>query len=397
MRDDKVMRIAMIAPPWLPIPPIGYGGIENVLAVLVPGLINLGVEVELFTIGETTLKANKNHYLYESGQYHFIHRPIYESLPIIAAHTAFALNKIEQDGKFDLIHCHNGFIGPFVTAFCRDNMPPTLHTLHGPPFSDSERINQAGLPDNLPMWNQLSKANKLYIVGISEALMRPAPKKLKKRILEPVYNSIDTSQFTYSNKKSEYFVTLARSHPDKGQGIAAKICANKGYKLKLAGLIDDMTTSKQVMMELANPLSKYRGSIGFKYFSDEVFPHLEHGQIDYVGDVSGQRKIDLLMRAKALLFPIQWNEPFGMAPIEALACGTPVIAMARGALPEIIEHGVNGFLANNEKEFADYMDRIDEIDPAACRKSVEAKFSAQHMAKEYLKRYQEIIKKESSK
>jgi len=247
------------------------------------------------------------------------------------------------------------------------------------------------------MWNQLSRANKLYIVGISEALMRPAPKKLKKLILKPVYNSVDTAQFTYSSKKSEYFVTLARSHPDKGQGIAAKICANKGYKLKLAGLVDDMTTSKQVMMELANPLSKYRGSIGFKYFSDEVFPHLEHGQIDYVGDVSGQRKIDLLMRAKALLFPIQWNEPFGMAPIEALACGTPVIAMARGALPEIVEHGVNGFLANNEKEFADYMDRIDEIDPVTCRKSVEAKFSAQHMAKEYLKRYREIIKKESSK
>jgi glycosyltransferase involved in cell wall biosynthesis len=144
-------------------------------------------------------------------------------------------------------------------------------------------------------------------------------------------------------------------------------------------------------MELANPLSTYRGLSDFRYYSDKIFPFLDHGKIDYVGEVSGDRKLKFIGQAKALLFPIQWDEPFGMAPIEALACGTPVIAMARGALPEIIEHGVNGFLAKTEAEFKHYMTRIDEIDPAACRKSVEDKFSASLMAKRYLERYEAAI------
>lgn len=387
----KRLRVAMVAPPWLPIPPVGYGGIENVLAGLVPELVRLGVDVETFTVGESKkLGATKKHWLYKTGQYDHIHRPLYESLPIVVSQVAFALNKIEQDGGFDLIHDHNGFIGPLAAAFTGPSLPPMLHTLHGPPFSDPSHPKET--PDNLLMWRQLAAAKRLYIVSISKALDKLAPRALKSMLLKPVYNGINPGNFPFRKDKSDYFMTLARSHPEKGQGLAAEACAELGYKLKLAGLVADITTPKKVLLELANPLSPYRSLSDFKYFSDKIFPHLEPGQIDYIGDVNGQRKLDLLGHARALLFPIQWDEPFGMAPIEALACGTPVIAMNRGALPEMIEHGVNGFLANNKREFKQYMKRISEIDPAACRKSVEDKFSARHMAEEYLDRYKTVLK-----
>ena len=390
------MKIAMIAPPWLPVPPVGYGGIENVLAVLIPALMEQGAHVELFTVGDTTIKATRNHVLYPEGQYNYIHHPMYESLPIPAAQTFFALNKVLAAGDFDVIHSHNDLTDILAAAYAND-LPPVVHTLHGPPFTTPDRL-ELGLPDNLPLWKQLGASQRLtrqknlFIVCISQTLAGNAPRGLRPLLLRPVHNGVDPTQFPFVSKKSDYFVTLARSHPDKGQGIAARVCSKLGLKLKLAGVVGSMNRPKQVMLELANPLSRYRSLIDFRYFSDEVFPYLDD-TIEYVGDLSGQNKLDFLSHARALLFPIQWEEPFGMAPIEALACGTPVVAMARGALPEIIEHGVNGFLAKNEVEFEHYMLRVDEIDPAACRKSVEDKFSAECMAYEYLKRFNTAIKK----
>jgi glycosyltransferase involved in cell wall biosynthesis len=141
-------------------------------------------------------------------------------------------------------------------------------------------------------------------------------------------------------------------------------------------------------------MSHYRSIEDFSYYSDKILPYvLRYPKITYSGNLKGAKKQKFISEAKALLFPIDWEEPFGMAVIEALACGTPVIAMNHGAMPEIIEHGVNGFLANNEKEFEEYMRRIDEIDPAKCRQSVAKKFSSDTMAKAYMERYKEAIKR----
>lgn len=385
------MKIAMIAPPWLPIPPNGYGGIENVIAALVPALMDLGAEVELFTVGETTLQSNKNHWLYSTGQYKHIHDPMLHALPIIIAHTMYALNKIRDAGDFDVIHSHVDYIDAFA-ALNPEDLPPIVHTLHGPPFTTPDRLS-LNLPDNIPMYQQLVRAKNLYIVGISKALLQHAPRALRPLLLRPVYNAVNPDLFPYVTEKSDYFITLARFNRDKGQGIAIRACMQLGYRLKMAGGVGTLMRPKQVMMELANPLSSYRSLDDFRYFSDEVFPYLEPGEIEFVGDLAGQNKLDFISHARALLFPIQWEEPFGMAAIEALACGTPVIAMAHGALTEIIEHGVNGFLANSEEEFTEYMQRIDKIDPAACRQSVEDRFSDHAMAKQYLHRFETAIQK----
>lgn len=381
----------MIAPPWLPIPPEGYGGIENVLAGLVPELIKLGVEVELFSTGDSKIKATKKHWLYKTGQYDQIHKPQYDVLPITIAHLQHALNIIKEDGGFDIIHDHNGFIGPLLFYNVHSGFPPVVHTLHGPPFTTPDRLKM-GIPDNSLMWKQFKNPNGLHIVPISEALAKTAPANLKKQMMPAVHNAVSASDFPFSDKKENYFITLARFHPEKGQHIAVRACEELGENLKMAGGVNNIASPKKLILELGNPLSEYRADIAFRYFSDNIFPHLEPGSIEHLGEVQGERKLNLIKKAKALLFPIQWDEPFGMAPIEALACGTPVITMARGALPEIIEHGVNGFLAKNGKEFKRYMTRIGEIDPAACRESVENKFSAQTMAERYLEHYKTIIK-----
>ncbi len=383
------LRIAMIAPPWLAIPPSGYGGIENVLHALIPELLRRGVEVELFATGDSTVKATKLHSIYPDGQYQHIHKPMFLAGDVAVAQILFALNTVQADGNFDIIHDHNGFFGPLAMAHLNEHFPPVLHTLHGPPFSSPTRAEQ-GVPDNLPLWRQMGPAERFFLVGISEALMKDAPKELLPHILPAVHNAVAVDDFPFVKEKDDYFITLARFHPEKGQALAVQLAVALDLKLKMAGVVADMTDPKQVLLELANPLSRYRSIADFRYYSDRIFPYLS-SKIEYVGEVGGAAKLEFISRAKALLFPITWDEPFGMAPIEALACGTPVVAMRRGALPEIIEHGVNGFLADSPAEFEAYIQQVGEIDPAACRKSVEKKFSAQVMAAAYIERYEHIL------
>jgi glycosyltransferase involved in cell wall biosynthesis len=397
--SEKKLRVAIIAPPWLALPIHGYGGIELVLDGLIEGLRKLNVEVEVFGNGEHVTQGIKTHALYKEEQFEHIHQPAYETLPIMGAHMQFALNQIKKDGGFDIIHDHNGYIGPQLLAWATADpeLPPVVHTHHGPPFT-SEHMLEQGLPSNIPFWQQMSQhMGRAYIIGISDALMRPAPKALRSHILPTVYNAIDVDQFPFSEIKQNYFITLARFTQDKGQHVAAKLAAKTKSRLRMAGTVGGIETNRKLLLELANPMSQYRNMEEFRYYSDKILQYvIRYPKITYSGNVSGKKKMKFISQAKGLLFPIDWEEPFGMAVIEALACGTPVIAMNRGAMPEIIEHGVNGFLANDEHEFEEYMRRIDEIDPEDCRRTVAEKFSSDTMAKAYLARYHEAIKRSKS-
>jgi glycosyltransferase involved in cell wall biosynthesis len=238
----------------------------------------------------------------------------------------------------------------------------------------------------------------MYMVCISKAMGKDIPRQVKKHLLSPVHNSIDASGFPFKKDKKNYFITLARFTPYKGQHIAVKLARRLRKRLRMSGVVAGIGTNRKLLFELSNPLSKFRNNVEFKYYSDKILPYvLKYPSITYAGNLGGAKKKKFIADAKALLFPIEWEEPFGMAVIEALACGTPVIAMRRGAMPEIIEHGVNGFLADNEEEFAEYMQRINEIDPAACRKSVEKRFAAQNMAENYIQRYNEVIARTKAK
>jgi glycosyltransferase involved in cell wall biosynthesis len=389
------MRVAIIAPPWLALPVNGYGGIELVLEGLIRGLRQKGVEVEVFGNGAHKMRGITTHSLYKTEQFAHIHQPYYETAPIVQAHLTFALNKIREDGHFDIIHDHNTLIGPsfFALASQLTDVPPVLHTFHGPPFTDnSERSGD--IVNNRTHLEQMEDMGRMYMVCISKAMSRTAPKNIAPHLLQEVHNAVTIDDFPFREKKKDYFITLARFTKDKGQAVAVKYAIKQKAKLKMAGTIAGIGTKNKLMLEIANPMSQYRSNQEFRYSSDEILSYtIKYPTISYVGNVSGERKLNLLANAKALLFPIDWEEPFGMAVIEALACGTPVVAMRRGAMSEIIDHGVTGFLADTEEEFGEYMKRVDEIDPAACRQAVKDRFGVERMAELYIERYEETIRK----
>lgn len=392
------LRVAMIAPPWLKIPAEGYGGVEVVIEGLVRALKNKDVEVEIFGVGGRSLHGAKVHNVTPQEQFDHILKPMYDfSLPIVSYHVLESLKRIEADGTFDVIHDHSYFMGPSVLSWATrsQDVPPAVHTIHGPPLSTDKSVAE-GFPDNRPFWRAVGGDHHCYFISISDAMKKTMPKELNGNVLNTVHNALDTSAFPFvpREERKNYFITFARFAEEKGQHIAVKIAAKRKFRLRMAGPVATIDTNRKLMFEIANPMSKYRNDRDFKYYSDKILPRiLSNPRITYSGALGGNKKMKFISHAKALLFPITWDEPFGMAVIEALACGTPVIAMNRGAMPEIIEHGVNGFLANTEAEFEEYMGRINEIDPADCRASVERKFSADKMADEYIKRYHEVIKR----
>lgn len=390
----KPLRVAMIAPPWLAMPIKGYGGIELVVQSLVDELKKMkDVEVELFANGARRISGIKTHSVYKKEVFNIIDFPYYDApLQIMQAHLNHALKVIEANGTFDIIHDHNPYIGPaFFSPVSRiPGMPPVLHTFHGPPFSTKETIEDGQADNRLQLKNM--HLGRIYMACISEAMAKKAPKEIAPHLLPAVHNAIEVDTFPFVSKKRDYYITLARFTKDKGQELAVKFAVKYKKSLRMAGTIAGIGSGKKLLLELSNPLSKYRKNEEFRYYSDKILPHvLKFPRINYVGNLSGKRKLSFIGEAKALLFPIQWDEPFGMAVIEALACGTPVVAMKRGAMPEIIQHGVNGWLATNEQEFFEYANRVDEIVPEDCRKSVEDLFSASVMANSYVERYREVI------
>lgn len=392
------LRVAIVAPPWLAMPVKGYGGIELVLEGLVKGLRHHDVEVELFANGARKIRGIKTHALYKTEQFAHIYEPYYESYPIVQAHLIFALNQIKKDGKFDIVHSHVPHVGPSFWAIASQDkkVPPVLSTFHGPPFVARES-GEVGAAYNTDDLLQVEEFNSFYATCISDAMVKTAPAKVADRMLPAVHNAINIEDFPFVEQKRPYFITLARFAPYKGIHIAARSAAKLRKQLRMAGPVSDITSNQKLMIELSNPTSTYRSDPQFRYYSDEILSYvLKHRNITYSGNLSGRQKKKFISEAKALLFPITWDEPFGMSVIEAMACGTPVIAMNRGAMPEIIEHGVNGFLANNEEEFVEYMERINEIDPADCRKSVEERFSANAMAAAYIERYNEVLRRHKS-
>ncbi len=394
----KKLRIAMVAPPWLKIPPHGYGGIEYVVHFLTVELRQRGHDVQLFSTGDTTTPATKNHWYYEDGQYRHISMPLYDAVTLPITQALFALKYIRNAGDIDIIHDHSGFLGPAIMSDLDPRYyPPVLHTLHGP-FSTDEMVRN-GMPDNRPMYQQFQPTGRLHFVGISKKQLEFAPKQLKPLLLGAVYDSVSLDDYTFKRRdqKQDYFVTFARFTRDKGQALAAKLAEELDVKLRMAGVVNGITDPRKLLVELANSSSIHKNNADFNYFKSEVLPRLIPRQVEYVGEVPASQKSSFLGHARALLFPIDWEEPFGMSVIEANACGTPVVAMARGAMPELIEHGVNGFLAKTEKQFKDYMLRVDEIDPAECRRIVEERFSAPVMAEAYLERYHEVIEKAKRK
>jgi glycosyltransferase involved in cell wall biosynthesis len=352
------------------------------------GLREAGVSVELFAIKGSTAPASRYYWTHKEEQYHHLTGQMYDAASIPMTHMLASIDRIRRSGDFDVIHDHNTLFGPSMLGG-RPDLPPVLHTLHTP-FSDPDWI-QAGHVDTMPLYEQLGRNDRLYFNGISRSQLSQAPSSLRRRIVGAIHHGIDPSEHQVITKKSDYFVNVGRISEDKGIDVAVRACAEMGAKFKIAGIVPGVGGNPAVVdRELARPKRGHVMHPDFEYYRDEVAPYLKAGLIEYVGSIFGRAKDELIGRARAFLMPIQWEEPFGVAVLDALVCGTPVVAMRRGSMPEIIEHGVNGFLADTPEQFKEYMTRASEIDPLNCRRSVEERFSYRVMTQQYVSAYQRL-------
>ncbi|MBI2266854.1 MAG: glycosyltransferase family 4 protein [Armatimonadetes bacterium] len=336
------MRIGMLAPISWRVPPRHYGPWERVVSLLTEGLIERGVDVTLFATADSVTRGRlvstcPRPYSEDSG----LDAKVWECLHISEI--------FERAGEFDVIHNQFDFLPLSYSGLVET---PVLTTIHG--FS-SERI--------LPAYEKYN--GRTYYVSISNADRHP-----RLDYIATVYHGIPPSEFALRREPGNYLLFFGRIHRDKGAAEAIETAKRTGHPLILAGIIQDQD-----------------------YFDREVSPHLDGDRIRYIGPVGPDSRDQVLGEALALLHIINFDEPFGLSMIEAMACGTPVIARRRGSIPEIVRHGENGFLIETIDEAVTAVSRIGELSREAIRRFAVENFSQDRMVDGYMRVYEEILKK----
>ncbi len=337
-----LVRIGMIAPPWAPIPPRLYGGIETVVDQLTRGLVAAGHDVTLYTTGDSTCPVKREFVLAEAEGMR-IGMAVPELRHVVHAYDALT--------GYDVIHDHT-VAGPLYCERFPDL--PVATTVHGP-FND----------ELLDLYRRV--VPRVSLICVSGSQRASAPDLSVARV---IHHGIEAREFPMGTGSGGYALFLGRMAPEKGAHRAIDAARKAGVPLMLAG--------------------KMRESWEMQYFASEVEPRLG-GDIQWLGEVAHQRKVELLGEASALLFPIRWAEPFGMVMIEAMACGTPVIAFPEGAAPEVVDPGRTGFLCGDETEMAEALSQIGTIDRNACRQAVETRFSVSRMVDDHISLFNDMI------
>ena len=340
------MRIAVIAPVWFPVPPPGYGGIELVVSLLADGLADADHEVTLFASGDSRTKATL--------AWTFEQAPS-ASIGIAEVEFRHAFTCYRRAADFDVINDHSG---PYTSTLAGAVSTPVVHTVHGPLDGVAGEVYDA-LAEVVP---------QLGLISISENQRRPRPDL---NWVATVPNALDLSLYPAKPHSGDYLLFLGRMSADKGCHRAIAVAMELGLPLRIAG--------------------KKRDAHELEYFAEFVEPHLDQPGIEYLGEVPHGKKVELLQDARATLFPIEWEEPFGLVMIESMACGTPVIATRWGAVPEVIEDGVSGIVVDNATDMAAALERADRLDPADLRRSVEERFSQERMVADYVAAYERLI------
>ena len=315
------LRIAMLAPPWIPVPAPGYGGVETVVSALTEALVERGHDVTLLAAPGSRSNAHVVTLL-DAAHPDEIERSLHE-----ADHVARAFALIEG-GQFDVVHDHCGF----TALAMADRLDVALvHTLHGQ-FTESTAAFYA------------HHGHKAAVVAISRAQIECAPAEL--HVVAAIPNPIDLRAWSLTERKDDYLLWVGRMTEVKGPHRAIAAARAAGVPLVLAGVIQPGQRA---------------------FYEREIAPHVDGERVRFVGEVGGEVKRSLFAHARALLMPIRWEEPFGMVMVEALACGTPVIAFPEGAACELVVDGLTGFLVADEAAMGAAVSQLERIAPAACR------------------------------
>lgn len=342
------MRIGLLAPPWVPVPPPSYGGTEAVVDLLARGLVAAGQEVLLWTTGDSTCPVERGH-VFEVARG--------ESMGVAALELRHLIRGYEAliDWGAEIVHDHT-VVGPVYAR--RFPELPVVTTNHGPFNEELTDLYRAVSGD-------------VSLIAISRDHARRAGDL---PIDAVIHHGLEVEQFPVGDGAGDedgpYFAFLGRMAPEKGARRACLVAKRAGVRLKVA--------------------AKMREPLEIAFFSERVAPLLDD-RIVYLGEADRAARLDLLQGATALLNPIRWPEPFGLVMIEALACGTPVLAFAEGSAPELIDHGRTGLISNSLDEMADHVDLVTKIDRAECRAEAEARFSTARMVADHLALYERIL------
>jgi glycosyltransferase involved in cell wall biosynthesis len=339
------MKIAQVAPLYESVPPRLYGGTERVVSWLTEQLVLLGHDVTLFASGDSVTNARLVPMCAQSL------RLDPTCIDAIAHHVLMIERVFRQADEFDLVHFHVDYLH---FSLCRRSQVPALTTLHG----------RLDLPDLPPLFKTF---RELPVVSISDAQREPLP-WLNWQGTVP--HGLPRNSLRFCPGPGSYLAFLGRISPEKGVEQAIETAISSGMPLKIAAKIDRADRD---------------------YFARRVKPLLDHSLVEFVGEISDADKNEFLGHASALLFPISWPEPFGIVMIEAMACGTPVIAYPFGSVPEIIPPGICGFVVDDAKAAVDAVNRIEKIDRKRCRDYFERHFTDERMASDYVKIYQQLV------
>jgi glycosyltransferase involved in cell wall biosynthesis len=341
------MRIALIAPPFIAVPPSNYGGTELFIAMLARGLHARGHDVVVYANGQSCLPCRVK------WRYPRTDWPLAD--PERGAlknsdHTSWAIDDASRQS--DVIHL-NDVVGVPFTRFVDQPVVLTLHHPHDPAISE-----------------QYSRYPDIEYVAIGAWLARREPMPH----VRVVHHGISVDDYSFSSQKDDYVAFLGRMAPCKGPHLAIEAARRAGVRVKLAGEVQPM----------------FR-----EYWERQVLPLIDGRQAEYIGEVNSEQKNELLSRARALLFPIQWEEPFGLVMIEAMACGTPVLALSGGAVEEVVCHGVSGWICRDTEDMADRL-TAQQLKPSDCRDHVVRHFSVDRMVDRYLEIYEQLAPAESA-
>jgi glycosyltransferase involved in cell wall biosynthesis len=342
--NQRPLRIAMVAPPWFELPPVGYGGIESVVADLVDALVARGHEVTLVGAGRNGTRAQRFVQVFPEPP----SQRLGEAMPEVL-HAAAAARAVEGL-DVDLVHDHC-CAGPLLA---RGRRTPTVVTAHGPVTGEvGDYYRYLG--------------DSIELVAISDAQRRLNPDL---NWVGRVYNAIDVGTFPYREDKDDYVLFLGRFNPDKGAHLAIDAARRAGRRIVLAGKLNEAAEKA--------------------YFEAEIRPRLGR-DAEYVGEADATTKRELFSGARCLVFPIQWEEPFGMVMIEAMACGTPVVATRRGSVPEVVADGETGYVVDDLEDLPARIVAAEELSPAACRRHVRDRFDLPVLAEGYERVYRTLV------
>ncbi|UCB56461.1 MAG: glycosyltransferase family 4 protein [Candidatus Omnitrophota bacterium] len=353
------MKIAVIAPPWIPVPPPKYGGTELVIYNLVEGLTELGQEVILFAAKDSKVSCRLMPYI-ESEYYFGLDSEDRTKAFVTELIAKYAFSRAGYEGV-DIIHCHTMDI-PLADI-------PVIYTIHGPANEPS-----------VVRCEELSKNPKNNFVSISKR-QKELYLMLNKniRFADTVYNCINAKPIEWKKKKEDFFLFVGRVNWEKGLDLAIRVASKAGVNLIMAVKMTEQFEKEFFRKEILPWIEKYPQHLFFQ-FQKELPRHMI---------------FDLLRRARCTLFTSQWEEPFGLVMLESLACGTPVIALRRGAAPEVIIDGKTGYCVDTEDDMVSVIKegKLDKIKPETCRKYVEKNFSRESMARNYLNIYKKSLQR----